>query len=153
MRCIVLLCVLAGVASGCGEAPTAPSTPGNTPQFAAGNLKFNYMSVNAAGQGTLGEWQYQVTIRLSETAGVDVTVTDIQIQAFVDSNVLATATASPMVAFSARSSNDAGLVFAAGTQIADLSKLRIDVTVRFTDAKGNTGSVSNSFTGFGAWDY
>jgi hypothetical protein len=47
----------------------------------------------------------------------------------------------------------ASLVFAAGTQIADLSTLRVDATVQFRDANGNNGSASTSFAGFGAWDY
>jgi hypothetical protein len=153
MRSAFLLCIVALIATGCGETPSAPFTPGNTPPSAVGNLRFNFMSISDDGQGPLGEWQYAVTIRLSETAGVDVTVTDIRIQALLDSDPLATATAAPMVAFAARSTNDAGLVFAAGTRIADLSKLRVDATVQFRDVNGHTGSVSTSFAGFGAWDY
>jgi hypothetical protein len=153
MRSAFVLCVMALIATGCGEAPSAPFTPGNTAQSAVGNLRFNFMSISDEAQGPLGEWQYTVTIRLSETAGVDVTVTDIRIQALVDSHPLATATAAPMAAFPARSSNDAGLVFAAGSRIADLSKLRVDATVQFRDVNGHNGSVSTSFSSFGAWDY
>jgi hypothetical protein len=39
------------------------------------------------------------------------------------------------------------------THVADLSALTVGVTVQFRDANGNTGSVSNSFTCFGCWDY
>ena len=39
------------------------------------------------------------------------------------------------------------------TQVGDLSALRVRMTVQFTDANGNAGSVSGAFSGFGAWDY
>ncbi len=111
------------------------------------------MCVSAAGQGALGDWQYKVTVHLRETGGLDMTVTNIQVQALFGSNILATASVIPMLSVLANSSSDAGLVFAADTQVADLSALTVGVTVQFRDANGNTGSVSNSFTCFGCWDY
>ena len=73
----------------------------------------SYMSVSDAGQGALGDWQYKVTVHLRETGGVDMTVTNIKVQALLASNILATASVTPVLSVSANSSSDAGLVFAA----------------------------------------
>jgi hypothetical protein len=154
MRCFVLLSVLSVIASGCaGGGPTAPSTRGPTAAFTRGNLEINSMGVSNAGQGALGNWQYKVTVHLRETGGVDMTVTNIQVQALFGSHILATARAIPMLSVLANSSSDAGVVFNADTQVSDLSALTIGMTVQFRDANGNTGSVSKSFTCFGCWDY
>jgi hypothetical protein len=154
MRCIVLFSVLSVIASGCaGGGPTAPSTPGTTAQSTRGNLEINSMGVSDAGQGALGDWQYKATVHLRETGGVDTTVTNIQVQALSGSNILATAGVIPMLSVLANSSRDAGLVFAADTHVSDLSALTIGLTVQFSDANGNTGSVSKSFTCFGCRDY
>jgi len=153
MRCIVLLSALSVIASGCAGGPTAPSTRGTTAASTRGNLEISSMGVSNAGQGALGDWQYKVTVHLRETGGVVMTVTNIQIQALLGSNILATASVIPMLSVLANSSGDAGLVFAADTHVADLSTLTVGITVQFRDANGNTGSVSNSFTCFGCWDY
>jgi hypothetical protein len=92
-------------------------------------------------------------VHLRETGGVDMTVTNIQVQALCGSNILATAGVIPMLSVLANSSSDAGVVFNADTHVSDLSALTIAMTVQFRDANGNTGSVSNSFTCFGCWDY
>jgi hypothetical protein len=154
MRCIVLLSVLSVIASGCaGGGPTAPSTRGPTAASTRGNLEINSVGVSDAGQGALGDWQYKVTVHLRETGGVDMTVTNIQVQALFGSNILATAGVIPMLSVLANASSDAGVVFNADTHVSDLSALTIGMTVQFRDANGNTGSVSNSFTCFGCWDY
>ena len=111
------------------------------------------MGVSDAGLGAPGSWQYKVTVRLSETGGVDITVTHIQLQALFGSHLLANASVIPVVSVSANSSSDAVLVFSAATHVGDLSALTVDMTVQFRDANGNTGSVSESFSGFGYWDY
>jgi len=117
------------------------------------NLEINSMWVSADGQSALGDWQYKVTVRLRETGGLDMTVTNIQVQALIGSNILATGSVILSLPVSANSSSDAGLVLAADTHAVDLSALTVGVTVQFRDANGNTGSVSNSFACFGCWDY
>ena len=92
-------------------------------------------------------------MHLRETGGVDITVTNVQVQALLGSNIQATARVIPALSVSANSSGDAGLVFAAATHVGDLSALTAGMTVQFRDANGNTGSVSCSFSGFGFWDY
>ena len=130
MRCIVLLSVLSAIASGCAGAPTAPSTPattalsGTTAPSTRGNLTITSMGVSDAGQGALGNWQYKVSARLRETGGLDMTVTNIQVQARIDSNILATASVVPMLSVLANSSSDAALVFAADTHVGNRSTLR-----------------------------
>jgi archaellum component FlaG (FlaF/FlaG flagellin family) len=147
MCCIVLISVLTVIASGCAGGTTAPTAA------ALGNLTMTSMALNDAGQGARGDWQYNVTVYLRETGGVDTTVTNIQFQVLLASNILATASVVPALSVSANSSSDAGLVFAADTLVGDLSALTVGMTVQFRDANGNTGSVSNSFSGFGYWDY
>ena len=145
MRCIVLISVLTVIASGCAGGPTAPST--------RGNLTITSMAVSDAGQGALGDWQYKVAVRLRETGGVNITVTNIQVQARFGSNILATASVIPVLSVSANSSSRAALVFASDTHAGDVSALTVGMTVQFRDGNGNTGSVSSSFSGFGSWDY
>ena len=113
----------------------------------------NAMFLSDGVQGARGDWQYKVTVRLRETGGLDITVTNIQVQAVIGSNILATASVVPALSISANSSGDAGLVFAVDTHVADLSALKVNMTIEFRDAYGNAGSVSNSFSGFGSWDY
>ena len=159
MRCIVLLAVVSVIASGCGGGftatlgPTASSTREPAAPSTRANLEIRSMGVNDAGQSALGGWQYKVDVHLRETGGVDTTVTNIQVQARLGSNILATAAVVPMLPVLANSDGDAVLVFVADTHVADLSALTVGMTVQFTDAKENTGSVSNSFTCFGCWDY
>jgi hypothetical protein len=42
--------------------------------------------------------------------------------------------------------------FATATHV-DVSALTVAMTVQFTDANGNSSSVTNSFSCFGCWDY
>ena len=163
MRWILLIFVLAVIASGCAGGPTAPTTAtaptqapttatGPTPapaQSTRGNLTMVYMILNDAGQGAHGDWRYKVTVHLSETGGVTTTVTNIQFQALFASNILATETVVPVLSVSANSSSDEELVFSADTHVEDLSAVTVKMTIQFRDANGNIGSVSNSFTCFG----
>ena len=100
-----------------------------------------------------GNWRYKVTVRLRETGGVDMTVTHLQAHARYGSDIRGTASDSPMLPVSANSSGDAELFFPGDTRVETLSTLTVDMTVQFTDAHGNTGSVSNFFTCFDCWDY
>jgi hypothetical protein len=154
MRWIGLFSVLwvIAIATDCAGGPTTPSTGGTTIPSARGKLQIDAMRVSDVVQGTLGDWQYKVTAQLREIGGVDVTVTDIQVQALLRSTSLATTSVVPMLSVSAYSSKDAGVVFAAATQI-DLSAVTVAMTIQFTDANENTGSVNNSFSCFGCWDY
>ena len=161
MRCMVLCSVLAVMAGGCTGGITAPSrqettvptAPGTAVPSTRANLQLGYMSVVDAGQSAVSGWQYKVIVNLRETGGVDMTVTNIQMQAAVASRILATASVSPGLSVPANSNKDAGLVFVTDAQVGDLSALGVSVTVQFTDANGNAGSVSGAFSGFGAWDY
>jgi hypothetical protein len=153
MRCIVLISIVTVVASGCAGGTTAPSTRPATAPSTHGNLEIISLGVSDAGQGARGDWQYKVTVRLRETGGLDITVTNIQCQALLGSNILSTGSVIPALSIPANSSRDAGLVFAADTHIGDLSALTVDMTVQFKDANGNASSASNSFSGFGYWDY
>jgi hypothetical protein len=159
MRWILLISVLAVITSGCAGGPTAPTTA-TAPTLAPaqslstrGNLTMAYMALNDAGQGAHGDWQYKVTVHLSETGGVETAVTNIQFQALFASNILATETVVPVLSVSANSSSDEALVFSADTHVGNLSAVTVKMTVQFRDANGNIGSVSNSFTCFGCWDY
>jgi hypothetical protein len=76
-------------------------------------------------------------------------VTNIQFQALLASNILATETVVPVLAVSANSSSDEALAFSADTHVGDLSAVTVRMTVQFKDANGNIGSVSNSLTCFG----
>jgi hypothetical protein len=108
-----------------------------------------YMILNDAGQGANGDWQYKVTVHLTETGGVEAAVTSIQFQAQFASNILATGTIIPGLSVSANSSSDEALVFSADTHVEDLSAVTVRMTAQFKDANGNIGSVSGSFTCFG----
>jgi hypothetical protein len=57
-----------------------------------------------------------------------------------------------MLSMTANSSRDTALVVAADTHV-QVSALTMIVTVQFTDAKGNTGSISSSGSCAGCWDY
>jgi hypothetical protein len=159
MRWIPLISVLAVMASGCAggstvpTTPTAPTTAPTPPLSTRGNLTMAYMALNDAGQDAHGGWQYKITVHLSETGGVETAVTNIQFQALFASNILATETVVPVLSVSANSSSDEALVFSADTHVGDLSAVTVKMTVQFRDANGNIGSVSNSFTCFGCWDY
>lgn len=153
-RCwMPLIGVFALIAAGCAGGPTAPTTtPTQTPASTTatrGNLVMEYMILNDAGQGALGDWQYKVTVHLSETGGVETAVTNIQLQALFGSNILATETVVPVLSLSANSSRDEALGFSADTHVGDLSAVTVRMTVQFRDANGNLGSVSNSFSCFG----
>ena len=157
--------VLAGVgilATACG-APTAPSggafPPGTTAQFGVttpptrGNLAITSMGVSDAGQGAQGVWQYKVNVYLREIGGVDTTLTNIQVEALMGSRSLAPADVTPVLSVSANSRGDTAFIFTADTHVEDLTTLKVGLNVHFRDANGFTGSVSEAFSGFGAWDY
>jgi hypothetical protein len=155
----VVLVAFGALFSSCSNnGPTAPtSNPSDNSQSSpstssVGKLQITAMALNDAGQSALGDWLYDAKVNLLETGGVDVTVTNLQVQASTDSKVLATASTTPMLSMRANSRGDTALVFAGNTHV-QVSAVTADVTVQFRDAKGNTGSVSCSFSGFGYWDY
>jgi hypothetical protein len=133
------------VASGNNGTPT-PANPSSI-----SNLKITSVAVTDDGQDALGQWQYKGTLRL-ETGGIEATVTNIQVQALLGSNILATASIVPTVSVAANSSRDAVFVFASDTH-AQVSALTVNVTVQFRDTNGNSGAVSSSDSCFGCWDY
>ena len=151
MRWILLIFVLAVIASGCAGGPTVPTTATAPTQSLStrGNLTMAYMALNDAGQGAHGDWRYKITVHLSETGGVETAVTNIQFQALFASNILATETVVPVLSVSANSSSDEVLGFSADTHVGDLSAVTVKMTVQFRDANGNIGSVGDSFTCFG----
>jgi hypothetical protein len=152
---VVLVVAIAALSSACSHnSPTAPSYNSPTPRTpsSASVLKITLMTFSDAGPDAFGHWQYKGTVRLAESGGVDVTVTNIQAQALLGSNILATAAVMPMVSLAAYSSSDAGFDFAADTH-AQISALTVKVTVAFRDANGNTGAVTSSGSCFGCWDY
>jgi len=156
MRWILLISVLAVIASGCAGGPSAPTTataqtPAQSPST-RGNLRMVYMGLNEAGQDAHGDWRYRVTVHPSETGGVETAVTNIQFQALSASDILATQTVVPVLSVSAHSSSDEVLEFSADTHV-NPSAVTVTMTVQFRDANENIGSVSNSFACFGCWDY
>jgi hypothetical protein len=140
------------IAAACAGSPTAPSVVGVTSTTERGILKVESLGVGDVAQSAPGGWDYTVTARLHETGGVDVTVTDIQIQVLLGSTDLVTNSTVPLLPLPTHSVRQTELVFEAATH-ADVSALTVNITVQFVDANGNAGSVRESFTGFGAWDY
>ena len=67
-------------------------------------------------------------MRLFEIGGVDVTVTNIQVEALFSSDILANASTSPMASVSANSSSDAALIFAVDTH-AQVSAVTVKATL------------------------
>lgn len=152
---VVFVVAIGALFSACSNSgPTAPSNNSPTPPSSSSlsNLKITSMTVSDAGQDAFGHWQYNGTVRLLETGGVELTVTNIQVQALLGSNILATASSVPKVSVSANASSDAVFAFAADSHV-QASALTVNATVEFRDAKGNTGAVSSSFSCFGCWDY
>src|SRR5437762_6684223 len=141
------VCFLAvgALSSACSNnGPTAPSN--NSPTAASpsslSNLTITSMALSDAGQDALGHWQYKGTVRL-ETGDVQVTVTNIRVQALLGSDILTTASTTFMVSVPPSSSTDAVFGFAADTHV-QASALTVHVTVEFRDANGNSGAVSSS---------
>jgi hypothetical protein len=152
---VVFVVAIGALSSACSNnGPTAPSNNSPTPLSSSSisNLKITLMTVSDAGQDAFGHWQYNGKVRLLEIGGVELTVTNIQVQALLGSNILATASTIPMVPVSPNSSSDAVFAFAADTHV-QASALTVNATVEFRDANGNTGAVSSSFSCFGCWDY
>jgi hypothetical protein len=152
---VVFVVAIGALFSACSNnGPTAPSNNSPTPPSPSSlsNLTITLMTLSDAGQDAFGHWQYKGTVRLLETGGVQVTVTNIQVQALLGSNILATASTIPIVSVSANSSSDAVFGFAADTHV-QASALTVHVTVEFRDVNGNTGAVSSSGSCFGCWDY
>jgi hypothetical protein len=154
----ILLVGSFGVLSSCSNNnPTAPSNPGNNNHTSlntssVANLQITTMTLRDAGQGGAGEWRYEAGVYLRETGGVDVTVTNIEIQLLLEAKALGTARSTPMLSMTANSSRDTALVVGADTHV-QVSALTENVTVQFTDANGNTGSISSSGSCAGCWDY
>jgi len=146
---VQLLLVLAAA---CAGSPIAPSNLTVTSTPAQGVVKVESLGVSDVTQSALGVWYYTVTAQLRETGGVDVTVTDIQIQALVGSTNLATNSSVPLLPLPAHSTRQTGLVFETAIH-ADVSALTVNITVQFIDANGNAGAIRESFSGFGYWDY
>lgn len=141
------------VTAACAGSPTSPSTSAVTSAATTrGALTVDSLGVSDVTQNSLGEWDYRVTAQLRETGGVDVTVTDIQIQALLGSTNLAADKTLPLLPLPAHSTRQTGLVFETAIH-ADVSALTVNITVQFIDANGNAGSIRASFSGLGAWDY
>jgi hypothetical protein len=121
-------------------------------QSSVGSLQVTTMGISDVGQGALGDWQYNATLYVHENGGIDVTVTNIQVQVLVGPKVLATASITPMLSVSAHSKGDTAFVFSSDSHV-QVSEMTVNVTVDYRDAKGNTGSVSSSFECFGCYDY
>ena len=136
----------------CAGSSTAPSTVPVAASPTHGVLNVDSLGVSDVAQGAPGVWDYTVTAQLRETGGVDVTVTDIQIQALIGSTNLATNRTLALLPLPAHSTRQTRLVFEAGTH-ADVSAMTVNITVQFIDANGNAGSIKESFSGLGAWDY
>src|SRR6476659_4608287 len=96
---VVLVVAIGALSSACSNnGLTAPSKNSPTPRTSsssAANLKITLKTVSDAGPDAFGHWQYKGTVRLVESSGVDVTVTNIQVEALVSSNILATAGTNP----------------------------------------------------------
>ena len=164
MRTVATVVFVVGISalfSGCGSnSPTAPTN--NSPTASSNNsptppsssalsdLKITSMTVSDDGYAS-GHWQYNGKLRL-ETGGVALTVTRIQIQALLGTTILATRGFTPMVSVSANSSGDAVFAFEIDYHV-QASALTVNATVEFSDASGNTGTVIDSGTCFGCWDY
>lgn len=95
---VVFVVAIGALFSACSNnGPTAPSNNSPTPPSSSSlsDLKITLMIVSDAGQDASGHWQYNGTVRLLETGGVELTVTNIQVQALLGSNILATASTVP----------------------------------------------------------
>jgi hypothetical protein len=136
----------------CAGSPNAPSTVSVAASPTHGVLNVDSLGVSDVAQSAPGVWDYTVTAQLHETGGVDVTVTDIQIQALLGSTNLATNSTVPLLPMPAHSTRQTTVVFEAAIH-TDVSALTVNITVQFIDAHGNAGSIRESFSGFGAWDY
>jgi hypothetical protein len=90
---VVFVVAIGALSSACSNnGPTAPSNNSPTPLSSSSisNLKITLMTVSDAGQDAFGHWQYNGKVRLLEIGGVELTVTNIQVQALLGSNILAT---------------------------------------------------------------
>jgi hypothetical protein len=155
---VVFVVAISALSSACSN--TNPTTPSNTTDNGqtssnpalVSRLQITSMGLTDAGPSARGDWLYEARVYLRETGGVDVTITNLQIQVLLDSKVLGAARSTPMLSMTANSSRDTALVVAADTHV-QVSALTTTVTVQFTDAKGNTGSINSSGSCAGCWDY
>ena len=151
--------VLGGLLASCSSPHNSLTAPTNTvtddrmspTTLSTSTLQITSMGVSDAGQSAAGQWFYEARAYL-HAGGVDVTVTRIRVQLLLNSQVLSTASISPLLSVPMNSSRDAALMLASNAQVS-VSALAATVTVDFRDAKGNTGSVSETFSCFGCWDY
>jgi hypothetical protein len=149
---VVFVFAIGALSSSCNNSnPTTPSNTtdnGQTSSNLESRLQFGPIFYSDAEQGARGDWLYKASVNLRETGGVGVTVTNVQTQLLLDSKVLGTASSTPMLSMTAYSSRDVTLIVSAETQIQVCAPtLKWIVTVQFTDAKGNTGSVNTFYSG------
>jgi hypothetical protein len=153
--------LLGGLLSSCSgsqaNGPTAPSGASANVQTDAvtsslANLQITSVGVSDGGQNASGQWRYNVTVSLHDTNSVDVTVTNIEVQAWAGSTLIGAASIAPTLWIPANSSRNASLVLASSTHI-QASAITPYVTVTFKDRNGNTGSVSSMDPCLGCWDY
>jgi hypothetical protein len=157
----LIVCVVAGggLFASCnnrGNNPTAPSnvtsqSANSLAVLSSANLGITGMSVLDPRQGPNGQWLYDTEVYLHAGPG-GVSVTKVQVQLYAYSTLLGSASTTPAMLMQANSYRDAGLVVASRTNVSP-SALTGTVTVTFTDAQGNVGSVSATFSCFGCWDY
>jgi hypothetical protein len=154
---ILVSAVLSSCSNGRASSPLAPSGATDSAQTAAvtsslANLQITSVDVSDSGQNALGRWRYNVTVSLHDTTGVDVIVTNIDVQAFAGSTLIGTASIAPMLLIPANSSRDTVVVLASSMHVL-VSAVTPYVTVTFRDKNGNTGSVSSTSPCYGCWDY
>jgi len=101
---------------------------------------------------TQGNWVYELKVRLRETGKTGIAVMNIQIEALADSQILGVASASPMLALAPGAQNDLALVFAS-EKFAHNRDVTVNISIRYTDANGNSGEVNDAGSCFGCWDY
>ena len=162
IRAVVPIAVLASGAllSSCSSTTNNPIEPSglsdNTQAVPVGSLladlRITSVGVSDSGQDAFGQWGYDARVYLHETNGLDVTVTSIQVQILAGATVVGTASVAPMLWIPANSSRDATLVLASDTHV-QLSAITANVKVAFKDMKGNTSSITCTFSCFGCWDY
>jgi hypothetical protein len=155
----VWVIVFSGLLSSCSNTTQIPTAPVNTivnghisaSTLSSSNLQITSVSLSDGGQGTSGQWLYDAGVSLY-AGGVSVTVTSVQVQLLMSSQVLATTSITPMLFVPANSSREAALLLQSTTHV-DVSALTAHVTVYFSDAYGHTGSVTATWSCFGCWDY
>jgi hypothetical protein len=124
--------------------PTGPDITKPTAASTWAKVQFAGLSISDAGQDPLGAWQYSATVTLRETAGVDVTVTNISYFTISGPDRLASASITLMSSVSANSSGDTTFVFKSDRH-AQASTIDVNLAGNFKDANGHYGSFSDCF--------